>query len=94
MRLRCIAILAFAAVACGTATPAVGTPLTVSQLKFAVIDGVGPPAYCDPDFYPVARAGGEQASALDAVAGEPCFDPAFHAFRSHHRIFPSYCLSL
>jgi hypothetical protein len=55
------------AVACGSApTPAttVGTPLTVPQLKFAVIDSVGKPVYCDPDFYPIAREGGEQANAI------------------------------
>ena len=34
------------------------------QLKFAVMDSAGKPVYCDPDFYPVARAGGEQANAV------------------------------
>ena len=59
------ALAVLALVACGAATPApVGPPLNVSQLKFAVIDGVGPPVYCDRDFYPLAREGGEQASAL------------------------------
>ena len=59
------ALAVLALVACGAATPApVGSPLSVSQLKFAVIDGVGPPVYCDRDFYPLAREGGEQASAL------------------------------
>jgi hypothetical protein len=42
----------------------VGAPLTITQLKFAVIDSVGLPVYCDPDFYPIARDGGEQASAI------------------------------
>src|SRR6202171_6736653 len=54
-------------VACGSATgthPPVGSPLTVDQLTIAVLDAVGPPVYCDPDFYPLARAGGEQASAI------------------------------
>ncbi len=52
--------------ACGAvSTPAGGGGnLTVSQLKFKVLDQVGPVAYCDPDFYPIARDGGEQASAL------------------------------
>ncbi len=55
-----------AVAACG----AVSTPgggggsLTVSQLKFKVLDQVGPVAYCDPDFYPIARDGGEQTSAV------------------------------
>lgn len=61
------AAAAVLAVACGSAAPTaspVGAPLTITQLKFAVIDSVGVPAYCDPDFYPIARDGGEQASAI------------------------------
>lgn len=42
----------------------VGGPPSVSQLKFKVIDAVGTPAYCDPDQYPVARPGSEQAMAI------------------------------
>lgn len=59
-------VAALAVTACGSAasTPApVGTPLGVNQLKFAVMDAVGTPVYCDRDFYPLAREGGEQASA-------------------------------
>jgi hypothetical protein len=51
--------------ACGASGPTVvGMPLTINALKFTVMDSVGTPVYCDPDFYPVARAGGEQASAV------------------------------
>lgn len=64
-----VAMLLFL-VACGstgsTAHPSPSpskTPLTITQLKFAVMDAIGKPAYCDPDFYPIARSGGEQASA-------------------------------
>ena len=56
------AVLLVAAMACGTTVP--GTPLNEYQLKFRIFDELGPPAFCDPDSYPVARAGGEQASAL------------------------------
>jgi hypothetical protein len=56
------AVLLLAAMACGTTVP--GTPLNEYQLKFRIFDELGPPAFCDPDFYPVARLGGEQASAL------------------------------
>ena len=56
------AVLLVAAMACGTTVP--GTPLNEYQLKFRIFDQVGPPAFCDPDFYPVVRLGGEQASAL------------------------------
>ena len=52
-------------IACGAGGPSpAGTPLAVDELKFKVIDAVGTPVYCDPDFYPVAHEGGEQASAL------------------------------
>ena len=52
-------------VACGSAPPSpVGAPLSVYELKFKVMDAVGAPVYCDPDFYPVARDGGEQANAI------------------------------
>ncbi len=62
MRRVLAAVLLVAAMACGTTVP--GTPLNEYQLKFRIFDELGPPAFCDPDSYPVARAGGEQASAL------------------------------
>ena len=59
MRLFVLA-LALALAACGgnpfaapTPTP---QPLTVPQLKYRVMDELGRPWFCDPDFYPVARA--------------------------------------
>jgi hypothetical protein len=67
MRAGLAALAAVALMACGSAaSPArpTGSPLGVDQLKFAIIDAVGPPVYCDPDFYPVARSGGEQANAI------------------------------
>jgi len=67
MKLSVAAVAVLAIAACGSAasTPVpVGTPMTVNQLKFAVIDAVGTPVYCDRDFYPLARPGGEQASAI------------------------------
>ena len=66
MKGKLVAAIAFLAVACGSAASGgagVGSPLTVDQLKFKVMDAVGVPVFCDPDFYPVARLGGEQASA-------------------------------
>ena len=64
MRSALLAITLLAAIACGSATAPPGPTLTVYQLKFRVIDQVGPPAYCDPDFYPLPRAGGEEAKAI------------------------------
>jgi hypothetical protein len=53
------------AIACGSVGPApVGNPLTVDELKFKVMDAVGTPVFCDPDVYPIARQGGEQANAI------------------------------
>src|ERR1700682_772852 len=69
MRRALAAAAAVLAVACGSAGPVapaatpVGSPLSMTQLKFAVIDSVGVAVFCDPDFYPLARDGGEQASA-------------------------------
>jgi hypothetical protein len=52
-------------IACGAAGPSpVGNPLTIDELKFKVMDAFGAPVYCDPDFYPVAHEGGEQAGAI------------------------------
>ena len=67
MKLRVAILAALAITACGSAAPGtapVGSPLSVNQLKFAVIDAVGTPVYCDPDFYPVARADGETTNAI------------------------------
>jgi hypothetical protein len=36
----------------------------VSQLKFKVLDAVGSPIYCDPDYYPIARLDGEKTNAI------------------------------
>jgi hypothetical protein len=67
MRLRLAVAIVWLAVACGSAGGtgggAVGSPLTIDQLKFHVMDAVGVPLFCDPDYYPLARAGGEESSA-------------------------------
>lgn len=36
-------------------TPSAGVPLSAAELRFALIDQLGPLWYCDPDFYPVPR---------------------------------------
>lgn len=60
-----LAVLVVAIVGCGSPAPTpVGGPLTLAQLKFAVMDSAGKPVYCDRDFYPLARIGGEEASAI------------------------------
>ena len=49
--------LILAACGAGVTTPTPSPqPLTAAQLKYRVIDELGRPLFCDPDFYPVARA--------------------------------------
>lgn len=86
-----VAVLAALLVACGSASSPprpVGSPLTAPQLKFAVMDAAGTPAYCDPDFYPVARAGGEEANAA-AQYPEIKADMATYAAILAHEHLPS-----
>ena len=66
MRRWLAALALLATFACGSTagTVVVGSPLSVNQLKFKVLDQVGSPVYCDPDFYPIARLEGEQTNAL------------------------------
>ncbi|HEV2218325.1 MAG TPA: Hint domain-containing protein [Candidatus Dormibacteraeota bacterium] len=81
------ALIALVAVACG-ATSSADLPLTLDQLKFKVMDEVGPPAFCDPDFYPLARAGGEQASA-DAIYSKIRADSLLYATIVVHENLPA-----
>ncbi len=89
-----IVLVALAALACGNAAPnpVVGTPLNTPQLKFAVVDSVGQPVYCDPDFYPIAREGGEQANAI-SMYGQIKSDPEVFAAIAAHEHLPSASLS-
>ena len=90
MRRALAATVAVFAIACGSAAPApvVGSPLTIYQLKLAVIDSVGAPVYCDPDFYPLARLGGEQASAT-ATYAQIKADPELYAAIAAHESLPN-----
>jgi hypothetical protein len=67
MRFKLAVAIVLLVVACGSAGGGgggpVGTPLTIDQLKFKVMDAVGAPLFCDPDFYPIAHLGGEEANA-------------------------------
>src|ERR1700738_41208 len=79
--------IGFAALAV-VALLACGSPLSPDQLKFAVLDAVGPPVYCDPDFYPIARAGGEQTAAIARYA-EIRADAALYAAIAAHEHLPT-----
>jgi hypothetical protein len=76
--------------ACGSvAGPApAGTPMTVDQLKFQVLDRGGAPVYCDPDFYPIARLGGEEANAIADYAQIQA-DPELYAAILVHEHLPA-----
>jgi hypothetical protein len=77
------------AIACGAAAPSpVGNPLTVDELKFKVIDAVGAPVYCDPDFYPVARQGGEEANAISNYPAIRAQSALYAALIAHEHLPP------
>jgi hypothetical protein len=85
-----LALLVLACAACGAITPApapaVGTPLTASQLKFKVMDSVGKPVYCDRDLYPIAREGGEQTSAIAQYPAIKADTEAYAAIVAHENL--------
>ncbi|HEX9559924.1 MAG TPA: hypothetical protein VGA76_01690 [Candidatus Dormibacteraeota bacterium] len=93
MRLKLAVAIALLAVACGSVDGTggggpVGSPLTIDQLKFKVMDAVGVPLFCDPDYYPIARAGGEEASA-DTYYPQIKADPELYSAIVAHEHLPS-----
>jgi hypothetical protein len=60
--------------------------LTIDQLKFRVMDRAGPPNYCDPDLYPIAREGGEQANAIAAYPQIQANGELYAAILAHERL--------
>ena len=83
------AFILFVAAACGAANPhPAGSPLSQAQLKFAVMDAVGKPQWCDPDFWPIVQAGAEEANA---IAKYPAIkaDTATYAAIVAHEHLPS-----
>lgn len=91
MKLKVAVIAALVAVSCGSTGGGggpVGTPLSEPQLKFKVMDAVGVPIFCDPDYYPVARVGGEQANA-DAYYPQIRADAELYSGIAAHEHLPS-----
>ncbi len=93
MKLKLAVAIALLAVACGSVGGTggggpVGSPLTIDQLKFKVMDAVGVPLFCDPDYYPIARAGGEEASA-DTYYPQIKADPELYSAIVAHEHLPS-----
>jgi len=56
------------------------------------MDAVGKPVYCDPDFYPIAREGGEQANAISTYPQIKADTEAYAAIVTHEHL-PSGDLS-
>jgi len=82
-------LLVFGIAACGSAAgTSTGSPLSVNQLRFKVLDEVGQPVYCDPDFYPIARLDGEKTNAL-AKYSEIKSDAELYATIVAHEHLPS-----
>lgn len=74
------------AVACGTVGPgpAKGPELNLPQMKFAVMDAVGKPQYCDPDFYPLAHD--EMPSALQEYPTIKADTETYQAILAHEHL--------
>jgi hypothetical protein len=83
-----VALLSAAVIACGSAasTTVIGSPLNESQLKFAVMDAVGRPIYCDPDYFPIARLGGEEANAVARYPEIKADTEAYAAILAHEHL--------
>jgi hypothetical protein len=83
-----VALALLATVACGSASPkpVTGTPQTVPELKFAVMDSVGAPVYCDPDFYPIVREGGEQQNAIAMYSTIKADTETYAAIAAHEHL--------
>ena len=87
MRLVALALaLVFAACDGGVTTPTPPPqPLNVAEMKYRVMEELGRPWFCDPDFYPIARA--DERELAQQRFGEVQKDPAvFSAILTHLRL--------
>jgi hypothetical protein len=86
-------VLALALAACGggLASPSPTSspqPLTVPQLKYRVMDELGRPWFCDPDFFPVGR-GDEGQRAQEKLAEIQKDAGTFAAVVAHLKLSPA-----
>ena len=66
--------------------PSIG-PLEVVELRYRLVDGLGRPLFCDPDFYPVARSDETRLAAerFPAIRADAA---AYSAITAHLQIDP------
>lgn len=88
IRIWVAALAVLATFACGSAagTAALGSPLSVNQLKFKVLDAVGQPIYCDPDYYPIARVDGEKTNAIAKYSDIKADAELYSAIIAHEQL--------
>jgi len=70
-----------------TPSPTAGPTLTTAELRYRLIDAFGPPWFCDPDEFPVARFD-EQARAIERFGEMESDREAFDAILAHLGIQP------
>jgi len=90
-----VVVLALALAACGgslaSPTPSPTPPpqpLTVPQMKYAVMDQLGRPWFCDPDFFPVGR-GDEGQRAQEKLPEIQKDADTFSAVVAHLKLSPA-----
>jgi len=86
-----LALVMLLTLACGSANPGpVGSPLSVPQLQFRVMDAVGKPAWCDPDFYPLGHP--EMPNAIAQYPAIKADTTTYAAIVEHERLPPGNLL--
>ena len=87
--MRSFLVLAVLVLACGggSAQPSAAptTPLSEAEQKYRIIDEAGHPSFCDPDFFPVARAD-EKDLARSRFAEIEADAPTLSAIAAHERM--------
>ena len=82
-----VVLILLAVVGCGAASPGPGgSPLGEAELKFAVMDAVGKPQWCDPDYWPIVREGAEQQNAVARYAEIKADATTYAAIIAHEHL--------